>query len=211
MQAVVPCTAAQEGCTGCPTKTGAWLVLNLPVGLLVWGNPTPGDTLKQTSPSGSVPPQPALRGLFLPLAPLFARPTAPALSSGSSSRYYVVLGTRKETAIFLEPRRGGRIQLISSCAAALGACPSSLPHPWQSPAASSLPFGIPWQRSGKGSIPITAGRQQGFEPLAIGMSQAARRVRVVGQALGVCAGVILVWLHGQKCGEAWEGGLVPPC
>lgn len=39
--------------------------------------------------------------------------------------------------------RGGRIQLISSCVAAPGACPSSPPHPWQSLAAFSLPFGIP--------------------------------------------------------------------
>lgn len=35
------------------------------------------------------------------------------------------------------------MQLISSCAAAPGAHPSSLPNPWQGPAASSLPFGIP--------------------------------------------------------------------
>lgn len=38
-----------------------------------------------------------------------------------------------------------------------------------------------------GSVPIAAGG-------------------VVGQALGVRVGLILVWLHGQKCSEAWGWG-----
>ena len=34
---------------------------------------------------------------------------------------------------------------------------------------------------------------------------------MVGQALGIHVGVILVWLHGEKHGEARERWLVPPC
>lgn len=52
----------------------------------VRGDLTMAGILKQIPPAlGSIPLQPALRGVFLPLAPLFARLTAPALSSGSSS------------------------------------------------------------------------------------------------------------------------------
>lgn len=72
---------------GSSGETGAWLVQ-----ALGWEETRlrTGPLKEIPPPLGSVPPQPPLRELFLTLAPLFARLTALALSSGSSSHAAVL-------------------------------------------------------------------------------------------------------------------------
>lgn len=93
----------------------------------------------------------------------------------------VVLGTRKEHSYFPGAAREGRIQLISSCAAA---CPSSPLHSWQSLAASSLPWEIPWQTSGQGASPSLLARWWD-KPLVfvLGLSWSGCMVRRLGNGV----------------------------